>query len=114
MKALELRTFPSNQWGGYEIPLSVWSTVPNDDPDDFYVVQISADDARAHSERKRLTEPELAAEFEAARCDYLLSQQSGHFWAPLGETWPSDHESAGRRTSTLLRFATLPHYDEEN
>ena len=63
--------------------------------------------------RKRLTDAELAAEFEAARCDYLLSQASGHFWAPLGETWPSDHKSAGRRTTTLLRFATLPHYDED-
>ena len=64
------------------------------------------------SVEKRLTDAELAAEFEAARCDYLLSEKTGHFWAPLGETWPSDHESAGRRASTILRFATADHYDE--
>lgn len=63
---------------------------------------------------KRLTDAELAAEFEAARCDYLLSHPTGHFWAPLEETWPRDHASAGRRATTLLRFATLPHYDEES
>lgn len=61
---------------------------------------------------KHLTDAEMAAEFEAARCDYLISATTGNFWSPLGETWPSDHASAGRRAATLLRFATLPHYDE--
>ena len=65
------------------------------------------------SERKRLTDAELAAEFESARCDYLLSRDTGTYWAPLGETWPNDHASAGRRASTLLRFASSEHYDEE-
>jgi hypothetical protein len=66
----------------------------------------------ALSQTKHLTDAELAAEFESCRCDYLIQQATGSYWTPLGDTWPNDHESVGRRTSTLLRFATLPHYDE--
>lgn len=61
---------------------------------------------------KRLTDAELAAEFEACRCDYMIQHATGSYWAPLGETWPHDQKSVGRRTSALMRFAILPHYDE--
>lgn len=81
--------------------------------DDVYLIGGAWAPACITAVEKRFTDAELAAEFEAARCDYLLSEASGHFWAPLGETWPSDHASAGRRASTLLRFATRNHYDQE-
>ena len=61
---------------------------------------------------KRFADAELAAEFEAARCDYLIQQTTGSYWAPPGETWPTDPVSVGRRTATLLHFASRPHYDE--
>lgn len=61
----------------------------------------------------RFSDAELAAEFEAARCDAMMARESGHFWAPLGETWPSDYQSAMQRSMTLLRFATADHFDVE-
>lgn len=63
--------------------------------------------------KKRFTDAELAAEFEAARCDAMMARGSGTFWAPLGETWPNDLASASERCSTLLRIATADHYDEQ-
>lgn len=64
------------------------------------------------SKRKRLTNAELAAEYESARCDALLLRHVGYYWAPLNDTWAPDQESVDKRANTLLRFATLPHYDE--
>ena len=65
------------------------------------------------SKQKRLTAPELAAEYESARCDYLLQVQAGNYWAPLDDTWSSEPDDVLNRAMTLLRFATLPHYDEK-
>lgn len=62
---------------------------------------------------KHLTDAELAAEFEAARCDYLLIQHTGSVWTPLGETWLMNPQDAGNRVGTLHRFATAPHYYQE-
>lgn len=62
---------------------------------------------------KRLTEAELAAEFESARCDSMIQSQTGRCWQPLGYTWPMDSESIHDRAQTLLRFATSPHYCED-
>lgn len=61
---------------------------------------------------KRFSDAELAAEFEAARCDYLLMQHTGGVWTPLGETWPMNPQDTGHRVGTLHRFATAPHYYE--
>ena len=61
----------------------------------------------------RFSDAELAAEFEAARCDAMMARGSGHFWAPLGETWSSDYESAMHRSMTLLRFASAEHFDHQ-
>lgn len=61
---------------------------------------------------KRLTEPELCAEYESARCDALVQYATGRCWQPLGYTWPMDPESIYDRAQTLLRFASNPHYSE--
>ena len=61
---------------------------------------------------KRLTEAELCAEFESARCDAMIQSQTGRCWQPLGYTWPMDPESIHGRAQTLLRFAISPHYFE--
>lgn len=62
---------------------------------------------------KRLTEAELCAEFEAARCDAMIQSQTGGCWQPLGYTWPMDPSAIHNRAQTLLRFASSPHYFEE-
>ena len=62
---------------------------------------------------KRLTHAELAAEYESARCDALLVQATGHYWQSIECTWSQDTEPVYERERTLLRFATLPHYDEK-
>lgn len=64
--------------------------------------------------RKRLTETQLATEYEASRCDAMVAFASGSdsYWAPLGETWPNTRSAANDRTRTLFRFATNPHHDE--
>lgn len=61
---------------------------------------------------KRLTEAELCAEFESARCDAMIQSQTGRCWQPFGYTWPMDPESINNRAQALLRFATHPHYFE--
>lgn len=61
---------------------------------------------------KRLTNAELAAEYESARCDALLVQATGHYWQSIECTWSQDTERVNERERTLIRFATLPHYDE--
>lgn len=61
---------------------------------------------------KRLTNAELAAEYESARCDALLVQETGHYWQSIECTWSQDTERVHERERTLIRFATLPHYDE--
>jgi hypothetical protein len=48
------------------------------------------------SARKRLTIPECAAEY----------------WKFMGGTYTGHREKDRERRATLLRFATLPHYDE--
>ena len=63
---------------------------------------------------KRFAEAELCAEFEAARCDSMVQRATGSYWAPLGETWPTDPESVSRRTSTLLHFASSPHASDSD
>jgi len=62
---------------------------------------------------KRFTDAELAAEFEAARCDAMLLQHTEHVWSPLGETWSMEPDNIRSRAQTLLRFASRPHYFEE-
>ena len=66
------------------------------------------------AKEKRFTDAELCAEFEASRCDAMVAElePTGTYWVPLGETWADDLNSAHYRTMTLLRFATLPHFDE--
>jgi len=63
---------------------------------------------------KRFRDAELAAEFEASRCDAMVARanNSETYWAPLGETWPNTYKDAAERTITLMRFATSPHYDQ--
>ena len=61
---------------------------------------------------KRFTEAELCAEFEAARCDWMLTNATGDYWSPLGDGWSHDQQAVMDRTTTLLRFATADHYDE--
>ena len=58
---------------------------------------------------KRLTDPELCAEYASARCDAMIQSATGHCWAPLFDTWPMDPESIHDRAQTLLRFASSPH-----
>lgn len=50
---------------------------------------------------KRLTDPELAAEYWYARWDYSMEAEFG-----------SDIEAADNRLETVARFATTPSYDE--
>ena len=63
---------------------------------------------------KRFTDAELAAEFEASRCDAMVAKaaHAPTYWAPLGETWENTYDAATERTMTLLRFALNPHFDE--
>lgn len=100
MKPLELTAYPldTNFPRGYKLPRDTRIT-------------IRAADRMAVE--KRLTTPELAAEYESARCDYLLQVQAGNYWAPLGDTWSGEPDDVLNRAMTLLRFATLPHYDEK-
>ena len=62
---------------------------------------------------KRFSDAELAAEYEAARCDYMIQRATGSCWAPLFDTWAMDPESIQKRAQTLLRFASRDHYYEE-
>jgi hypothetical protein len=92
MKALELTVYPKLErpmWG-HQI--------------EGYRQQVRAESELR--EAKRLTDAELAAEY----------------WAPIWLTmpdmdWDADYETCVKqmkdRAATLLRFATLPHYDED-
>lgn len=64
---------------------------------------------------KRFSDAELAAEFEAARCDAMVARANGTgtYWTPLGDTWSNNIHDAQDRAMTLLRFATEPHHDEQ-
>lgn len=68
--------------------------------------------AERMAKEKRLTNAELAAEYESARCDALLVQATGHYWQSIECTWSQDTERVNERERTLIRFETLPHYDE--
>lgn len=100
LKPLELTIYPLELTfpAGYKLPR------------DMRITYRAADRMAAE---KRLTEPELAAEYESARCDAMLMSYADYFWAPLGDTWSSDPATIDRRAQTMLRFATLPHYNEE-
>lgn len=62
---------------------------------------------------KRLTEAELCAEYESARCDAMVVLNTGRCWSSPYHSWPMDKRSTLNRASTLLRFALTPHYFEE-
>ena len=99
MKPLELNAYPKDDGGDYRHP--------------EFGYKIWPDDLEVFADQKRLLNSELAAEYESARCDYLLQVQAGNYWAPLGDTWSSEPDDVLNRAMTLLRFATLPHYDEK-
>ena len=63
---------------------------------------------------KRFTDAELAAEFHEARADYAeaSSHPSGTYWTPLGVDEDNTAETGLKRSTTFLRFAIRPHYDE--
>ena len=61
---------------------------------------------------KRLTEAELCAEYESARCDAMIQSATGQCWSSLFDTWPMDPAAIHNRERTLLRFASRPHYFE--
>lgn len=65
------------------------------------------------STEKRFTEAELAAEFHSARGDYIEASQhiSLTYWTPLGVEEDATAETALKRATYALRFATLPHFD---
>lgn len=101
MKPLELTIYPfqNEQYpSGYRIER------------DGYITRHGAAN---RAESKHLTDAELAAEFEAARCDAMILRATGACWAPLGETWLMSPDAIRGRAQTLLRFATAPHYYEE-
>ena len=101
MTALELIIYPfqNEQYpSGYRIKR------------DGFITRIGAS---RRAESKHLTDAELAAEFESARCDAMIQRATGSCWAPLGETWSMKPEAIQQRAQTLLRFARAPHYYEE-
>jgi hypothetical protein len=63
---------------------------------------------------KRFTDGELAAEFHAARADYneARNHPSGTYWTPLGVDEDNTKDTALRRATTFLHFASRPHFDE--
>ena len=63
---------------------------------------------------KRFTDAELCAEFESARCDWIMADATGDYWSPLGDGWSHDQQSVTDRVMTLLRFASAPNYEESD
>lgn len=63
-------------------------------------------------EDKRLTPAECAAEYWRATKDSGEAQEFGSYGG-LYEDWPNDAVYCYEREDILERFATLPHYDEE-
>ena len=63
---------------------------------------------------KRFTDAELLAEFHCARADYDAARRhpSRAYWTPLGVDEDATAEMALKRSTTMLHFATRPHYDE--
>lgn len=93
-------------------PLELTIYSYEDGPWDLFGTYFNRQRADRMAEVKRLTEAELCAEYEAARCDAMIQSATGQCWQPLGYTWPMDPESIHNRARTLLRFATHPHYFE--
>lgn len=61
--------------------------------------------------KKRFTQAELAAEYwRALGEEWLITE--GYYWEEMCGRWSNDEADAITRTSTLLRFASQPHYDE--
>lgn len=61
---------------------------------------------------KRLTNAELAAEYWRAQSDESVITE-GYSWAEMCGGWNSEEYETCQRAKTLLRFAALPHYDQE-
>lgn len=80
--------------------------------DDVYYIDGAWASACITAVEKRFTEAELCAEFEAARCDWMLADQTGSYWSLLGDTWSHDPDAVSNRVQTLLRMATSQHHDE--
>jgi len=58
---------------------------------------------------KRLTNAEIAAEYQRAEFDY---ERAFHGMCYLSGRWKPDKFSTHDRRAVMERFATLPHYDE--
>lgn len=111
MKSLELTIYPfvdrwvdytcdiggrtvsgSSREYGYETPHGVWRG------DEF--------------EEKRLTDAELAAEYWRTGQDEAYITE-GIIWKGICDGWSTSESAALHRSYVIRRFATLPHYDEE-
>jgi N-formylglutamate amidohydrolase len=82
--------------------------------DDWYVWKdtgIRPHIADMYAGMKRLTAPELAAEYWRAVGDESLISE-GYSWEAMCGDWTQSELDSGRRTDSLRRFAVLPHYDE--
>ena len=100
LKPLELTIYP------LELTFPAGYKLPRD-------TRISYRAADRMAAEKRLTEPELAAEYHRARDDDFAICE-GLNWGDQCEGWTTFEAAALARTATLLRFATLPHaLDEE-
>lgn len=70
--------------------------------------------ATFQAKKKRLTSAELAAEYWRTDADEWQADEYGDAnLSEEGSTWTDRHADTRRRAKTLLRFASLPHYDEE-
>jgi len=79
-------------------------------PDGFWAYPASHVDGYAQA--KRLTDAELAAEYQFSRLDSRVRMARQHN-CPDSKTLFDHYERGLEQEWTLERFATLPHYDED-
>lgn len=96
---------------GPDYGLQIFEKHPNADA---YRVGAAYEPYSIVATEKRFTTAELMAEFHAARADLneALTHPSGTYWTPLDVDEDNTKETAMKRATTFLHFASRNHHDE--